>query len=88
MRIVIPSLPSWLATLEARLLPDVASAVAAGKHALRWAAGRTGLPVVVVAALALVLAWRVARRTWAIALELALAVAALLLATRLGWIRW
>jgi hypothetical protein len=79
--------PSWI-DLEARLRPAAEAALATAKHALHWTAGRTGLPVVVVAALAMVVGWRVARRTWHIALELALAVAALLVASRLGWIRW
>jgi hypothetical protein len=78
----------WLVELGARTRPSAESALASGKHALHWAAAHTGLPVVVVAALTLVVAWRVARRTWHIAFELALAVAALLVATHLGWIRW
>ena len=58
------------------------------RHALHWASVHTGLPVIVVAALGLVLAWRVGRRTWHVAFELALALAVLLVATRFGWIRW
>jgi len=80
--------PSWILDLEARTRPLADTALASGQQALRWTSGRTGLPVVVVAALSLVVAWRVARRTWQIALELTLAVAALLMASRLGWIRW
>jgi hypothetical protein len=77
-----------LIDLVRRLRPSAETVLAAAKDALHWAAGRTGLPVVVVAALALVVGWRVARRTWHIAFELALALAVLLVATRLGWIRW
>jgi hypothetical protein len=84
--IVTPS--PWILDLEARARPVAEAALASGRQALRWTSGRTGLPMVVVAALTLVVAWRVARRTWQIALELALAVAALLAAARLGWIRW
>jgi hypothetical protein len=80
--------PQWLVHLVSRIHPSVASVLTVGKHALTWAAGRTGLPVVVIAALALVVGWRVARRTWHIAFELALALAVLLVATRLGWIHW
>jgi hypothetical protein len=90
--IMIGVSPSWLAPwlphLAARARPAADAALAGAKHAVHWAAGRTGLPVVVVAALALVLGWRIARRTWHIALELALAVTVLLVAARLGWIRW
>lgn len=84
-------LPTWGAAISvaekaARAL--VAGGFASCKTALHWAAATTGLPVVVVAALALVLAWRVARRTWHVALEIGLALALLLAATRFGWIRW
>jgi hypothetical protein len=72
-----PLVRSWL--------DPVAAAI---RLALRWAAVHTGLPSVVVAALAIVLAWRVAKRTWHVALELAVALGVLLAATRLGWIRW
>ena len=80
--------PAWLLELEARLRPTAGSALLWGRHALHWAAAHTGLPVIVVAAIALIVAWRVARRTWHIAFELALALAVLLVATHLGWIRW
>lgn len=83
-----PSWQSWLLDLLAWARPSVTSALALAKEGLHWAAGRTGLPVVVVAALAIVVGWRVARKTWHIAFELALAVAVLLVAMRLGWIRW
>lgn len=83
-----PSLPAWLLEIAQHFRPTAEMALATAKHGLRWTAGRTGLPFVVVAALAAVVGWRVARRTWHIALELALAVTALLLAARLGWIRW
>ncbi len=79
---------SFLRDLEAHARPTAELALAFAKHALRWTAGRTGLPAIVVAALAIVVAWRVAKRTWHIVFELALAVAALLVAARLGWIRW
>ncbi len=84
----LPAIPSWLLDLEARARPTAKLAFASVRHALHWAAGRTGLPVVVIAALAIVVAWRVARRTWHIAFELAVAVAVLLVAVRFGWIRW
>jgi hypothetical protein len=80
--------PSWIVELEARIRPTGESALAWARHGLHWVSAHTGLPVVVVAAIALIVAWRVARRTWHIAFELALAVAALLVATHLGWIRW
>ena len=80
--------PLWWMQLELRAKPLAGIALAWLKHALHWASAHTGLPVVVVAALALVLTWRVARRTWHVAFELALALAVLLVATRFGWIHW
>ena len=80
--------PSWLLQLEGSARPYADAARASSRHVLKWASVRTGLPVIVVAALGVVLAWRVGRRTWHIAFELALALAVLLVATRFGWIRW
>jgi hypothetical protein len=65
--------------------PDMALGLRA---ALRWGAQHTGLPVVLFTAIALVASWHVFRRTLRFAVEVAIAVAALLLASRLGWIAW
>ncbi len=56
--------------------------------ALRWGAQHTGLPVVVVAALALALSWRVLRRSFGFAVEVAVALVLLLVMSRLGLITW
>lgn len=55
---------------------------------LRWVSHHTGLPVVVVAAIAVVVSWRLFRRTARFAIQVALTLAALIAATRLGLIRW
>ncbi len=55
---------------------------------LRWASHHTGLPVVLVAAIGVVLSWRILRRTLRLAVEVAIALAALAAATRLGWLTW
>jgi hypothetical protein len=55
---------------------------------LHWASERTGLPVIVIAAVALVTAFRVFKRSLRMAVEVVLAVALLLAATRFGWIAW
>jgi hypothetical protein len=55
---------------------------------LHWVSAHTGLPGVVIGALGLVLAWRVASRTWYVIFELAVAFALLFAATHFGWIRW
>jgi hypothetical protein len=51
-------------------------------------ARHSGVPAVVVAAVALVLAFRVARRAGHLAIEVALALALVLAATRAGWLRF
>jgi hypothetical protein len=56
--------------------------------ALRWGAQHTGLPVILVAAIALVVSWRLFKRTLRFTIEVVVAVALLLVATRLGWISW
>jgi hypothetical protein len=65
--------------------PDMAHGL---RVALRWGAHHTGLPVVLFTAIALVASWHVFRRTLRFAVQVAIAVAALLLASRLGWIAW
>jgi len=60
-------------------------AVRAGLH---WASHHTGLPVVVVAAVAVVLSWRAFRRMARFTVEVTLVLVLLLTATHLGWITW
>jgi hypothetical protein len=55
---------------------------------LRWGAEHTGLPVVLVAAIALVVSWRIFRRSLRFVVEVTIAVALLLVATHIGWIHW
>jgi hypothetical protein len=58
------------------------------RDALHWASERTGLPVIVIAAAVLVTSWRLFKRSLRLAVEVVLAVAVLLAATRFGWIAW
>jgi hypothetical protein len=62
-----------------------------GGQAGRWiqvAARHSGIPAVLVAALALVLAFRLARRALHLVVEVGLALALVLAATKAGWIRF
>ncbi len=59
----------------------------AGK-ALSALSQHTGIPVVVLAAVGLVISFRVARRASRLALEFAVALVVLVTATRMGWIRF
>ncbi len=56
--------------------------------ALRWGSAHTGLPVILVAAIALVVSCRVFRRSVRFVVEVTIALALLLVATRIGWIHW
>jgi len=63
----------------------------AGAEAVRGVnvlARHTGIPAVLVAAIALVVAFRLARRAIHLVVEVALALALVLAATRAGWIRF
>jgi hypothetical protein len=55
---------------------------------LAWASHHTGLPVIVVAAIALVASWHIFKRAMRFAVEVAVAVAVLLVATHLGLLSW
>jgi hypothetical protein len=58
------------------------------RDALRWGSQHSGLPVVVVAAIVVVVSWKLARKAARLAVEVTVATALLLVATRLGWITW
>jgi hypothetical protein len=81
-----PVAPGWgiLAWVAAAYHAGVAGVVSC----LHSVSQHTGIPVVVVAAAALVLSYRFARRGARLALEMVVALGLVLLATRLGWIHW
>ncbi len=58
------------------------------ERAIQTIAKHSGVPAVVVAALALVIAFRLARRTLHLLVEVALAFVLVLAATKAGWIRF
>jgi hypothetical protein len=73
----------------ARWLPHIGPTMAGGLRAvLRWGAHHTGLPVMLFAAICLVLSWRILKRTVRLAVEVVIALALLVVATRLGWLAW
>ncbi len=76
-------------TLDPHRLATWGQALAAALRAgLRDASHRTGLPVIVLAAAAMVVSWHLFRRTLRLVVEMALVSALLFLATRLGWVCW
>jgi hypothetical protein len=58
------------------------------EHAIEWLSLHTGVPALLVAAVLVVLGWRLLKKSARIAMEVAVALALLLAATELGWIRW
>jgi hypothetical protein len=81
------SLTSWPGL--ARWLPKLGPAAEGGVRAVvRWGAHHSGLPVILVGALTLVLSWRVIKRSFRLTLEVVIALALLVVATRLGWLTW
>jgi hypothetical protein len=58
------------------------------RAALQWGAQHTGLPVILVGAIAIVVSWRAFKRSVRFVVEVVVAVALLAVATRFGWIRW
>jgi hypothetical protein len=73
---------------DARWIGWVPSVGGGVRSALKDIAHHTGLPIVLVAAVALVLSWRMLRRTLPMLIEVAFAVALLVVATRFGWLKW
>jgi hypothetical protein len=78
---VLPAIPLWI-MVYGRL------GFGHARQWLHWIAHHTGAPVVVVAAVALVASWRIAKRALRFAVEVAVVLALLVVATRLGWIRF
>jgi hypothetical protein len=76
--------------LVANVLHVLRGDVAVGwvRACIRWGAAHTGLPVILVAAIALVLSWRLFRQAARLAVELAVALGLLAAATRFGWVTW
>jgi hypothetical protein len=58
------------------------------RTALHWASDRTGLPLLLVGAIALVATVRLLKQTFRFAVEIAIASALLLVATKLGLLHW
>jgi hypothetical protein len=59
-----------------------------GRHAVRWLSMHTGLPALVVAAILVVVGYRILKKSARFAVEVALVAALLVAATSAGWIHW
>jgi hypothetical protein len=69
-------------------LPSWAPSLAMAKVGLRWLSLHTGLPALVVAAILIVVGYRLLKKTARFAVEVALVAAFLVAATSAGWLRW
>jgi hypothetical protein len=58
------------------------------RHFLALGAKHTGLPAVLLAAIVLVVSFRIARFAARFAVQVAVVATLLVFATRLGWLRW
>ena len=58
------------------------------RFAVRWLSLHTGAPALVVAAVLLVIGYRILRKSARLLVEVALVAAALIAATHAGWLRW
>ncbi len=78
----------WDVVHHTRLPPWTSWTASWARTAIRYLAQHSGIPALLVAAVLLVVGWRLVRKTFRFAVEVALVTAALLAATQLGWIRW
>jgi hypothetical protein len=58
------------------------------RHGLDWLSAHTGLPATLLAGIALVLSWRLAKRSARLVVEVTVATTVIAIATHLGFLRW
>lgn len=83
---MLPAYLSWLAWLARAW--RWGSDPATWKALIRILSQHSGIPALVVAAVLLVVGWRLLKKSARFLAELAIVTAALFAATQLGWIRW
>ena len=66
----------------------LAAALAVARHAVRFLALHTGLPALVVAAVLVVVGYRILKKSARFVAQIAVISLVLLAASELGWIRW
>jgi hypothetical protein len=83
-------LRSILSSLSASTFHVVSwsGALAWGKAFVRLLARHTGLPALLVAAVLVIIGYRLLKRTARFAIEVAAVMLVLVVASELGWIRW
>jgi hypothetical protein len=58
------------------------------RHGVEWLSAHTGLPATLLAGVAVVLSWRLAKKSARLVVEVAVATALIAIATHFGWLRW
>lgn len=61
---------------------------ATARFVVRWLSHHTGVPALVVAAVLVVLGYKILKKSARFAIEVALVAVLLLMATSAGWIHW
>jgi hypothetical protein len=82
------TIPGVVPPGAASLVPWWAVASAWARIAIRWLSLHTGAPALVVAAVLVVVGYRILKKSARFAVEVALVAAGLVAATQAGWIRW
>ena len=79
--LAFPHLSSW-----------ITAALGAGggsvRHLLRWVSRHSGIPVVLVAAIGIVISFRIVRKMARLVFEVTVAAVVLFAVSKLGWITW
>lgn len=76
----------WLPTLPDSFANGVHAVTRHATTGLRYVSAHTGVPAVVLAALGVVISYRIARKLLRLFVEVALVLGVLVLATRFGWL--
>lgn len=80
--------PAWTDKALATGLYGSSAAGAAFRGVVHYGAEHTGVPAVLVAAVALVISWRMFKRTMRFAVQVGVALVVVLVATHFGWLRF
>jgi hypothetical protein len=80
--------PGWTEKTLAAGLYGTAAAGTAFRWVVHYGAEHTGVPAVLVAAVALVFSWRIFKRTMRFAVQVGIALTIVLVATHFGWLRF
>ena len=79
---------SWDLVRSALAALSWSSVLAGSKALVRWLSVHTGVPALLVAAVLLCVGYRLLKRSARFAVEVAAVALALVVASKLGWIRW